>query len=349
MELSRRQFIGAAAGTAAAATIGGPLATAALGAEPPFVDTNDKIFDQARLSVQHFTVRDAATRLDNPTGLRGGFRGIFETIAAQGYKGFEFFNYNQGANGAITIQEIRNLLDANGLAATGAHINASAFTTNATLRETEFERAAILGMKWVGTAGSPTNGGTMADWQAAANLWNIAAESAKTNWGLQGIYHHPERPTYAFFTDAPDVHRVHKFLEWTQPGSVWFEMDIFWAYVGQSRFPGFRPHDYVWDNPERYPLFHVKDGLRNGGPHSGWTMTDVGAGDLPYEPFFCGLDTSDHHFVVENDDAADSEGGPFGFSERSYDYLASLRERAGGKGGHGHGRKRRRRGRKHRH
>ncbi len=113
----------------------------------------------------------------------------------------------------------------------------------------------------------------------------------------------------------------------TDPRLVFLEMDIFWAYVGQSRFPGFRPNDYVWDHPERYPLFHVKDGLFNGGPHSGWTMTDVGAGDLPYEPFFCGIDTSKHHFVMENDDAAQAAGGSFGDAERSYDYLASLRER----------------------
>ena len=25
--------------------------------------------------------------------------------------------------------------------------------------------------------------------------------------------------------------------------------------------------------PERFPLFHVKDGIRNGGPAFGWTMT----------------------------------------------------------------------------
>ena len=35
----------------------------------------------------------------------------------------------------------------------------------------------------------------------------------------------------------------------------------------RARFPGFRPHEYVWDNPERYPLFHVKDGARStAGP-----------------------------------------------------------------------------------
>ena len=136
-------------------------------------------------------------------------------------------------------------------------------------------------------------------------------------------------------------------FEETDPRLVFFEIDIFWAYVGQSRFPGFRPHDYVWDNPERFPLFHVKDGrVRHGGPHVRLDDDRHRRGDLPFEPFFCGLDTDDHHFIVESDDPASADpAGPFGFSERSYDYLASLRER---KGGH-HGRKRRRRKHHHRH
>jgi hypothetical protein len=59
-----------------------------------------------------------------------------------------------------------------------------------------------------------------------------------------------------------------------------------------------------------------------------WTTSDVGAGDLPFEPFLCGLDINDHHYLIENDDAAPEVGGSFGDAERSDDYLASLRERA---------------------
>ncbi len=47
----------------------------------------------------------------------------------------------------------------------------------------------------------------------------------------------------------------------TDPRLVFFELDIFCAYVGQSHFPGFKPHEYPWSMPERFPLFHVKDGM----------------------------------------------------------------------------------------
>jgi sugar phosphate isomerase/epimerase len=135
-------------------------------------------------------------------------------------------------------------------------------------------------------------------------------------------------------------------LDETDPRLVFFELDIFWAYVGQSRFPGFKPHEYPWNMPERFPLFHVKDGIdfsnaeatvpRLPGPSSfGWQMTDVGDGDIAFEPFFCGLDTDDHHYIVERDTAPDpvaNPAGSFSTARRSYDYLVSLRERRSRRG-----------------
>ena len=62
-------------------------------------------------------------------------------------------------------------------------------------------------------------------------------------------------------------------------------------------------------------------------------MTDVGDGDIAFEPFFCGLDTDDHHYIVERDTAPDpirNPAGSFATAQRSYDYLVSLGERRGG-------------------
>jgi hypothetical protein len=127
----------------------------------------------------------------------------------------------------------------------------------------------------------------------------------------------------------------------TDPRLVFFELDIFWAYAGESRFPGFKPHEYPWSMPERFPLFHVKDGIdyngdevEGNGQFFGWDMTDVGGGDIAFEPFFCGLDTKPRHYLVERDTAPDPVRNPAGSSprpERSYAYLAGLRERRGGR------------------
>ena len=49
-------------------------------------------------------------------------------------------------------------------------------------------------------------------------------------------------------------------------------------------------------------------------------MTDVGDGDIAFEPFFGGLDTDDHHYIVERDTAPDpvaNPAGSFSTAERS--------------------------------
>jgi sugar phosphate isomerase/epimerase len=188
-----------------------------------------------------------------------------------------------------------------------------------------------IGLPYVGTASSPGQryGETVDGYRRAAEDFNRFGAAAKAR-GLR-FYQHNHSGEFALEggTRLYDV-----LLEETDPRLVFFELDIFWAYVGQSRFPGFRPHEYPWDQPRRFPLFHVKDGRFDGGPSFGWTMTDVGDGDIAFEPFFCGLDTADHHYLVERDTAPDPDANPagsFATAARSYDYLAGLRRR-GGKG-----------------
>jgi hypothetical protein len=54
-------------------------------------------------------------------------------------------------------------------------------------------------------------------------------------------------------------------------------------------------------------------------------MTDVGDGQVPLEPFFYGLDRDEHHYIAERDTFRPE--GSFVTTERSYDWLAGLRER----------------------
>ena len=59
-------------------------------------------------------------------------------------------------------------------------------------------------------------------------------------------------------------------------------------------------------------------------------MTDVGDGDIAFEPFFCGLDTDDHHYIIERDTAPDPVANPAGeysTAQRSYAHLTGLRAR----------------------
>jgi sugar phosphate isomerase/epimerase len=313
--LSRRGFIGAAAGTAAGATMA-PLAAGGSGRG------GGRLLPRERLGIQLFTVRDQVASL--------GFEAVFAELSRQGYKEVEFAGYSaQGRR--WSNEELRTLLRRYGLKGVGSHVNyhsanpaAYSFTTQLDQVLTDAEE---IGLRYIGTASSPGQryGETVDGYTRAAEDFNTFGAAARAR-GLR-FYQHNHSGEFAL-ENGTRLYDV--ILEQTDPRLVFFELDIFWAYVGQSRFPGFKPHEYPWFQPQRFPLFHVKDGIENGGPSFGWTMTDVGDGDIAFEPFFCGLDTDDHHYLVERDTAPDpvaNPAGSFSTAERSLEYLEGLKAR----------------------
>jgi sugar phosphate isomerase/epimerase len=336
-KLSRRGFVGAATGAAAAASLG-PWSPVASG-RGRGGSRGDRLLPRDNIGIQLFTVRDQVSAL--------GFEAVFERLSDIGYREVELAGYNAGPppSRRYTNEEIRRLLRRYRLRAIGSHVNyysanpaAYSFVTQL---DQVLEDAAEIGMPYIGTASSPgaRYGETIDGYRRAAEDFNMFGARAR-EYGLR-FYQHNHSGEFAI-ENGTRLYDV--ILEETDPRLVFFELDIFWAYVGQSRFPGFKPHEYPWEMPERFPLFHVKDGIdytgaptmAPPGPSSfGWQMRDVGDGDIPFEPFFCGLDTDDHHYIVERDTAPDAVANPagsFSTAERSFDYLVGLRERRGGRG-----------------
>jgi sugar phosphate isomerase/epimerase len=319
--LSRRGFVGATAGAAAAATLGAPPALGHCGRDRG----GGRLLPRSNIGIQLFTIRDQVATL--------GFEEVFRRLSEIGYREVEFAGYTaQGRR--WSNEELRRLLRRYGLRGIGSHVNY--FSANpadysfVTQLEQVLEDAEEIGLPYIGTASSPgaRYGETVAGYQQAAEDFNTFGAAARRH-GLR-FYQHNHSGEFAL-ENGTRLYDV--ILEETDPRLVFFEMDIFWAYVGQSRFPGFKPHEYPWEQPNRFPLFHVKDGIDYSnvpdvtGQFFDWDMTDVGDGDVAFEPFFCGLDTDDHHFIVERDTAPDNPAGSFSTAERSYDYLASLRAR----------------------
>jgi hypothetical protein len=137
-----------AAGAAGAAALGPllPGAAQAHGGGSHAGDHGDHgggggVVTRDRIGVQQWSIRDAITRLDgsvqgylggrnfpyDPTdlgplvALPGGFASVFRYLASVGYRGFEFFSFDQGPNGAITNAQIRAALDRAGMVAAGSH------------------------------------------------------------------------------------------------------------------------------------------------------------------------------------------------------------------------------------
>ncbi|MFF4808571.1 sugar phosphate isomerase/epimerase family protein [Micromonospora chersina] len=277
-----------------------------------------KLIPQGHVGIQLYSVRDKIAQV--------GFAAVFEELSRIGYREVEFAGYTQGSVGAITPEQIRRLLDDNGLTAAGSHRGLNDFRTNL---EWELEVAEILGMPAIGTAQAPTGDRTIAGYQRAAaefNAWGAAAAAR----GLK-LYQHNHTIEFAFATDRPDVRLYDLFLELTDPRYVFLEMDILWAYGGARKYPGFRPVDYVNRHPDRYPLFHVKDGVPLPDPQQGNSYADVefGAGVIPFAEFFGELKGRGRfEFLWEQDSAPGAQPNPpgsLGAAERSYRRMVDLR------------------------
>ncbi|MCW3842527.1 sugar phosphate isomerase/epimerase [Micromonospora yasonensis] len=313
--IDRRTLLRGLAGSTVAVS-----AASLAGALPAGADQGGqgKLIPQGHVGIQLYSVRDKITQI--------GFAAVFEELSRIGYREVEFAGYTQGSVGAITPEQIRQLLDDNGLKAAGSHRGLRDFRTNL---EWELDVAEILGMPAIGTAEAPTGNRTIAGYQAAAAEFNAWGEAA-TARGLK-LYQHNHTVEFAFATDRPDVRLYDLFLELTDPRYVFLEMDILWAYGGARKYPGFRPVDYVNAHPHRYPLFHVKDGVPFANPQQGNSYADVefGAGVIPFAEFFGELKGRGRfEFLWEQDSAPGAQPSPpgsLGAAERSYQRMIDLR------------------------
>jgi len=317
--MSRRTLLGALAASSvavSAATLLGSGTFGAGSAEAATAQRGARLVPTNRIGIQLFSIRDKVSSV--------GFQRVFEELSDIGYSEVEFAGYTQGGVGAITPQQIRQLLDDNGLRATGSHI-----TPTLANIDQQLEIANILGTPHLGQGGQVTNVNTRAGWTAIADTWNQMGAKAKAA-GVK-LYAHNHAGEFAPLDDDPTTRRYDLFRQLTDPSSVFFELDIYWAYVGQHLYPGFQPLDYVQSDPRRTPLFHLKDGKANGASANGYDIIEFGAGDLPYQAFLSQLRARGQHYGMwEQDNASSTAAGgnpidSFGNARRSYGAIAALR------------------------
>ncbi len=350
--LSRRRFLGASAGAAAAMSLIPAVAYAdddkhQPGGEPTVLPSHRGII--------LYTVRDVVTRAPDPTtGLNGGFRYVFEQLANMGYKQVEFAGYTQSTSilgRQITAAEIRQLLDDNGLVANGSHINFN-FSDPSSF-EAQLDIAETLGMPHLGTAAIPTSSRYKSDWARAADNFNAFGERAKAR-GIK-LYQHNHHAEYQFLLDAgpldangnptasSGLRGLEYFFTLAEPNLVWFEMDIFWGYVAQFRYQTFTdkngkvrtaifdPIRTVECHTNRFPLFHVKDGVRNDANPDGYDMVPAGTGVVPLKKLLDAIGKPGfRHPNYEQDNAPGGAAAPnqsLQFSQTSYTNIAGWRDK----------------------
>ncbi|MEV1083380.1 sugar phosphate isomerase/epimerase [Streptomyces sp. NPDC050211] len=331
--LSRRGMLGVAAGATAAALLGA-ASTPAVAATDGTADAQRRgrpVLPPGRLGIQLYSLRDKVSTL--------GFAAVFAELEKYGYDEVEFAGYTQGSAGPITLAQLKRLARNHGLNPIGSHVgyyssdpNAYTFAQNLTK---VLDDAQALGLKHIGTASNPFRYGSTVDaWKRAAEEFNTYGAAARAR-GMK-FYQHNHSEEFSFATDKPNVRLYDVLLAETDPKLVYLEMDIFWAYSGQFRFSKrvdgtpapFEPLDYVLKQPDRYPLFHVKDGESDPSNTYGYRMTDVGDGDIDYQRFISAVTRLRghrlaHHWQAEHDNPTES----FTFARRSSAHLHSLREK----------------------
>ncbi|MFC5173151.1 sugar phosphate isomerase/epimerase family protein [Streptomyces mutomycini] len=336
--LSRRNVLGVAAGATAATLLGGAAAQAA-GPHPGHGNEHGSghgkgraVLPPGRLGIQLYSLRDKVSTL--------GFAPVFAELERYGYDEIEFAGYTQGSAGAITLAQLKRLAKDHGLNPIGSHVgyyddnNPGAYTFAQNLTKV-LDEAEALGLKHIGTASGPfRHGSTVDGWKRAAEDFNTYGAAARER-GMK-FYQHNHAEEFSFATDKPKVRLYDVLLAETDPDLVYLEMDIYWAFCAQFRFgkradgtpAPFNPIDYVLKQPDRYPLFHVKDGTRNDAARDGYDMTDVGDGDIDYKNFLSRVTARTyrsrtyHHWQTEHDNPAES----FAFARKSSEHLHSLRE-----------------------
>ncbi|RYC13363.1 sugar phosphate isomerase/epimerase family protein [Nocardioides zhouii] len=357
--LNRRQLLAASTGVAAASMVG-PLSSPAAAAG------KGVLIPRGKLGIILYSVRDAISRDPNAFDVPSGFKEVFAELAKIGYKQIEFAGYTQNVNaeGGRTPAPalLKQWLDDNGLEAEGNHGSIPSTITDATLAtfDAACEAANVLGMGHIGTGSDPTGSAYLADWQLAADRWNILGERAMNKHGLK-LYTHNHDIAYSHLIDSgpldvqgrptrsSGVRRLEWFMNNTDSRYVFLEMDIYWAHVAQYKHRSYVAADgtVVADDfdplgtvnaygPMRFPLFHAKDGASRPGTSNGYDIVPFGAGNIDYVKFLGGVGAKGYHNPMWEQDTAPSANIPgtqtpitpgqsLAYAQYSFDNLAKLR------------------------
>jgi sugar phosphate isomerase/epimerase len=208
-----------------------------------------------RIGLQLYTVRSEMERSVERT---------LAQVAQIGYQEVEFAGYF-----GKSPQEIRAILDANGLVAPSAH--SADLNTIRTSWSKTLEDAAIMGHRYLVCASLSRRETATADgWNRVATDFNHAGETAKRA-GMEFAYHNHAGE----FATVGDATGYDILLAETDPAFVRMQLDLYWIVRG-----GKDPLVYFARHPNRFVSVHVKDMSASN------RMVDVGAGTLPFAKYF---------------------------------------------------------------
>ncbi|HKF47869.1 MAG TPA: sugar phosphate isomerase/epimerase [Terracidiphilus sp.] len=144
---------------------------------------------------------------------------------------------------------------------------------------------------WMGMHRDPAKKGEPAldDWRWAADQFNEIGQKVKDAGITFGYHNH-----WVEFGTENGVVFYDELLKRTDPKYVVFEMDCGWVVAG-----GHNPVEYLSRSPERFPLFHVKDLVKQ--PDGKWKPVLMGKGSIDYRPIFKAATGMKQYFIEQEE------------------------------------------------
>ncbi|GHO90402.1 sugar phosphate isomerase [Reticulibacter mediterranei] len=224
------------------------------------------------IALQLYTVRDETAR---------DFVGTLRHVSELGYTAVEFAGY-----GGLSIPQMQELLAETGLQALSTHVSLESLEQRF---EQEAAYALSIGCPSLIVPWLPPSQRTMEAFTALAGTLNRLGSKAKARGLTLGYHNHDFE--FAPMSDENPTLVLDYLIEQTDPASVSFELDTYWA-----AFAGVDPVEYLQRHAGRVTLVHLKDMTPER------TFTEVGAGILPIAEIVAAARTSGvQSFLVEND------------------------------------------------
>jgi sugar phosphate isomerase/epimerase len=134
---------------------------------------------------------------------------------------------------------------------------------------------------------------TLDDWRWLAYQFNEMGAMVKAAGMTFGYHNHTIE-----FRSEDGVMFYDELLKRTDPKLVAMEMDCGWVVAG-----GADPVHYLSQAPERFPLLHVKDRVKE--PDGKWKNVVMGKGTIDYHPIFKAATGLKYYFIEQEEFTGD--------------------------------------------
>lgn len=197
---------------------------------------------------------------DVPAGMKN--------LKGMGYQTLELAGYKEGKINGVDMMEFKKMADDAGLKIISSHVNPPVreYTKDNLNAIKEFWKKtaddhAQLGVKYLVQPGQPSTR-SVEETKYVCEVFNEAGKVIKAAGIPFGYHNHdfefakviPGGSEAKFGRNNKGEAVYNIFLDNTDPSLVFFEMDVYWAVMGQVD-----PVEYLKKYPERIKVLHIKD------------------------------------------------------------------------------------------